>query len=264
MTKSEHVYKLYHPNVIEYEHGYLEKQECEVKGCRGIFKTQFIYKGLDNVMEAVCYNLAQLLGVRCCKDFVMMHNNKLGSFSAYDDEYNVDTFFTVTKLTGLVEPSIDTLFGYILNINNRQLAIEVYKMLVFDYIMGQLDRHMENMAFIVDKGSYKLYPAFDNGLCCFTPTSIDLNAIEQLKNGFYENRIGSDEEILRALYRYRPAIWNSDLRQIIRYNNLSYNSINNIITQCDKYNQFRAARKNETIQFILRNAQKIHLMNIGK
>lgn len=76
--------------------------------------------------------------------------------------------------------------------------------------------------------------------------------------------MGFSEDILKALQKYRQAIFPNDLRKLIKYNKISYNILMNIIDKSDKYNQMGVKRREATAKFIMRQIKDIHSLNINK
>lgn len=171
-----------------------------------------------------------------------------------------------SKILNVIELHADTLLEKTIALCNGNIngfVKELYQFIIFDYIMGQMDRHLENLSVYQSIKGIKWYPLYDNGLCCFSHCS-STAVIEALNNGFYNSRMGSDTEILEAITKYRPIIWPGDLNELIKYKNLSKEKINEIIIKADKYKQIGKERRIATINFIYNQALKIHKVNGGE
>lgn len=215
-------------------------------------------------MEQVAYELSLLLGVRCCKASYRKTNGIYGSFSRFEvvDMNNVEPF---ESMTNRQEMHTEELLQYTINLTHdskNNFVINLYQYIIFDYILGQHDRHLENIA-IYRKNNNRIvwYPLYDNGLCCFSSYSND-TAIEYLDRGFYSSRMGFSEDILEAIQKYRQIIFPDDLRKLIKYNNINYSILMSIIDKSDKYNQMVLKRRESTARFIMRQISDIHNINI--
>ena len=91
---SEKLYKLYVIKNKEDYSGSIKKCECVINNERGLFKERFSTRSKDHIMEQVAYELATLLGVKCCKASCRKSNGIYGSFSRFEvvDLNNVRTF----------------------------------------------------------------------------------------------------------------------------------------------------------------------------
>ena len=69
--------------------------------------------------------------------------------------------------------------------------------------------------------------------------------------------MGTDEEILEAILKYKEIFSILDLNTIINLRNLNYNTLYNIIKHSDKYNQMSEKRIEATIEFILNQRNRL-------
>lgn len=261
----EKLYKLYIiKNKADYE-GSTAKYECVINNERGLFKERMSMQSKDNVMEQVAYEIAQLLNVSCCKASCRKSNGIIGSFSRYEvvDLNNVQTY---SKLIGKEELFADKLIERTIKLCNNNINTfvkQLYQYIIFDFIMGQHDRHLENLSVYKKKKEIVWYPLYDNGLCCFSTYANDAS-IDCLKRGFYSSRMGQSDDIIEAIIKYRKTIWDGDLNKLIHYKNLSKKKIYDIIDKADKYNQIGKERKTETANFIFKQAVIIDKINRGE
>ncbi|MBO5389211.1 MAG: HipA domain-containing protein [Lachnospiraceae bacterium] len=262
---SEKLYKMYIiKNKADYC-GSIQKYECVINDERGLFKERISTQSKDHIMEQVVYELALLLGVNCCKASCRKSNGVYGSFSRFEviDIYNIKPF---EDIMGVTELEADELLKKAIELNHNNInnfIIKLYQYIIFDYILGQQDRHLENISiYMGNKKNIKLYPLYDNGLCCFASYANDA-AIECLDRGFYSSRMGFSEDIYKAICLYRNIIFKDDLRKLIKYNLLNKNRILNIIDKADKYNQMNMKRREATANFIMRQTTDIHKLNLS-
>lgn len=271
----EKLYKLYQINHKTDYDGSTVKCECIIKKESGLFKERRNTQSKDHIMEQVAYELAQLLGVRCCKAVCrrtdMVKNPKIGiekvygAFSRFEvaDLENVIHYSKIMQTTDMMADELLQRTITLCNGNINDFVKELYQYIIFDYIMGQMDRHLENISVYKIKRKHIWYPLYDNGLCCFSAYANDA-AIQCLNNGFYNSRMGTDEDILEAIIYYRTVIWPGDLRQLIHYDRLSPEVIEKIILKADKYKQIGKERRQATVNFIYNQAIKIHKVNGGE
>jgi len=268
MNSTEKLYKLYNiKDKREYE-GSIEKCECSINGEYGLFKERMSMQSIDNVMEEVVYEIANLIGVNCSYARCRKHNNIIGSFSRYEIPFDYE-FEHLSTIVRMDELPVDELLNYAINLSKKSkynIVSELYKYIILDYIVGQRDRHLSNLAVIYKKVNnkiidFKLYNLYDNGLCCFASDSSD-NRIKSLGNKFYSSRIGSNEDIINNIYLYRDTIYTNDLRYLVQYEKLNASNLDYYITKADKYKQITKSCKHAIIEFILRNCNDIHNVNI--
>lgn len=265
IDRLEKLYKLYIIKDNLDNGGTSIKYECVINKERGIFKQRRAPHSKDHIMEQVAYELALLLGVNCCKASCRKSNDVYGAFSRYET-VNMNNVITYSNIMKAEELDAETLLERTINIchgNINAFVKELYQFIIFDYIMGQMDRHLENLSIYRDNRNTTWYPLYDNGLCCFSFYLND-SAIECLKMGHYSSRMGLDSDILEAIIKYRNIIWPGDLRQLIHYDRLSPEVIEKIILKADKYKQIGKERRQATVNFIYNQAIKIHKVNGGE
>ena len=217
-------------------------------------------------MEQVAYELSILLGVKCCKASCRKSKGLYGSFSRFEviDMNNVTSFESIANKQ---EMNTEEIIEYAMSLthNSRNnFVVNLYQYIIFDYILGQHDRHLENLSVYKQKNNRVVwYPLYDNGLCCFSSYSND-TAIECLDRGFYSSRMGFSEDILKTIKQYRNLIFPNDLKQLIKYNNINYDVVMKIIDKSDKYKQIGIKRREATANFIMRQIKDIHELNINR
>lgn len=152
----------------------------------GLFKFRKDTETTDHVSECIACNLAELLGIPCAKFEIGTYKEREGSISYnviehnemsliegiycislfyqnYDSEHLIDT---VTKDKYSLEMKKDVLAP--LNLFNDFLPI-----LVFDFLIGNTDRHQSNWALILEEKKLRLSPLYNNSssLCAYVKES---------------------------------------------------------------------------------------------
>lgn len=155
----------------------------------GVVKRTVSSKKYDNINETLCYELGCLLGVKVCKAQPVVYRQAddwLLSVFEYDYNKKNSHFRSAKQVFGtehFVErftiSNIEKMFG-------TAVVQDFQRMLLFDLITRQTDRHISNFAFY-DKG---FYPLYDNGRCLFWDET-DLTAInDDIFSSFVVNEHG--------------------------------------------------------------------------
>lgn len=254
----ENLYNMYEiKNRSDYE-GSIVKYECTINKERGLFKERISTQSKDHIMEQVCYELATMIGVNCCRASCRKSQGIYGSFSRYEVT-DINNIITFARIFNTIDLNADEFLYRCLGLTKSRInnfIIQVYKVIIFDFLTGQRDRHLENIGVYRRDNKISLYPLYDNGISCFSTESND-NAITFLNNGFYSSRMGTDEEILTVIMKYKRIFSILDLNTIINLRNLNYNTLYNIIKHSDKYNQMSERRIEATIEFILNQRNRL-------
>lgn len=194
----------------------------------GIAKQSLSSNKYDNINEVVCYELGNLLGIRVCEasseiykganDWVISlfeypYKNDMKSAGSI---FKIDTFtkeFSVSK--------IQSMFG-------KQAVEDFNRMIIFDTITRQTDRHINNFAFITNG----MYPLYDNGRCLFWDTA-ELNDISdwEIVNTFQTNEHGYG-------WQYIDSVLGANQCRRLINTNVKYSDIHNILIKY--YNSARA------------------------
>lgn len=114
----------------------------------------------DTESEVICYRLANLLGVSCCPATQIDQD---WSFSEYLYDFNKETFKHIRQ--DMPNYSGD-LFSDLIE-TYPDLTPDIYRMVLFDFITRQDDRHRSNIAVLYTDGERHLYPLYDNGRSLF-------------------------------------------------------------------------------------------------
>ncbi len=148
----------------------------------GLFKFKKDEGTTDHVSECLSYQLAQLLGIPCAKFELGLYGGREGSMS-----YNIVeqpsqiliegvNFITIAYPEYDTEHFIDEKTQHRYSIEMIKTAIEKFvpvdgclKMLIFDYLIGNSDRHQNNWAIIFEENERYWSPLYDNSssLCAY-------------------------------------------------------------------------------------------------
>ncbi len=219
---------------------------------RGIFKEKMHCGSKDNVMEAVVYRIAMILGVPCVRAIVIQHNGEIGSFSRYEIK-ELDKFIHLQEYFGVPEMHAEEFFKAILGIksnNVKNLFSMAYRYIMLDYLVGQQDRHMENLAFTKERGGLEFYPLYDNGISFCGHMSNSLYR-ESLRSGKFQSRMGASDEIYETLKGLRSRFKEVSINDIIRIGSINEEILNNIIIEEDRYNEIIAERRKDMIYSLM-------------
>ena len=151
-------------------------------GQTGLFKFKKDAGTTDHVSECIAYKIAQLLELPCAKFELGMYQGREGSMSyniiehtdqilvegiyfitLFYPEYNSEQFFDSDSQDKYsVEMVIKSIEPFV--------PIESFlKMLIFDYLIGNSDRHQNNWAILLEGDKRKWSPLYDNSssLCAY-------------------------------------------------------------------------------------------------
>lgn len=153
----------------------------EVKsGSKGLFKFKKAENTTDHISEQLAYQIAELLDIPCAKFEIGSYKGRMGSMSyemtgtsqlveginyistkypEFDPDHLVDK---VSKRVYSIEMIKEVLDGVI-------EFKEFLKVPVFDYLIGNSDRHQSNWGILISDGNKVLSPLYDNSssLCAY-------------------------------------------------------------------------------------------------
>jgi len=148
----------------------------------GLFKYKKDVGTKDHVSEKIASDLGKLLGIPCAEVTIGIYKNNEGSMSYLinkDNEDLIEGIWLINKYypnysaEEMYDASIDEYYSIkmlVKSIEKYGLLKDLLKMLVFDYLIGNSDRHQNNWA-IITKGDkvYEFSPLYDNSssLCCY-------------------------------------------------------------------------------------------------
>ncbi len=137
---------------------------------KGIFKYEMYDKSCSEACsEKLSYEIAKVLGYDCAHiELALDENDTLGIlnylFVDIHEEEHIDAIAYIKK-----NDEIRSQFYTLENIKkcldmlNTNLFYQFLKIMVFDALVGEQDRHEENWGIIRKDGEYKLSPLYDNG-----------------------------------------------------------------------------------------------------
>lgn len=148
----------------------------------GLFKFKKDIFTTDHISECIAYKMAMALGIPCAVFELGMYHNREGSMS-----YNIVTTDNQVLIEGInyiniFYPSYDAEKFFDIDTGDLYSVEMVQKvtqnvfdfsdflhMLMFDFLIGNSDRHQSNWAVLYDNGQYSFSPLYDNGssLCAF-------------------------------------------------------------------------------------------------
>lgn len=186
---------------------------------KGIAKQSISSNKYDNINEVVCYELGKLFGVNVCEasletykganDWVVsvIDEEKEGSLRSAADVFSTSKFMDRFSIN-----SIQKLYG-------KSVVDDFNRMVIFDTLVRQTDRHINNFAFC----NNGMYPLYDNGRCLFWDTAIleDISDWD-IVNTFQTNEHGYGWQYLDGVLGFR------ECSRLIR-SNVSYQDIHTIV-----------------------------------
>jgi len=151
-------------------------------GQTGLFKFKKDEGTTDHISECIAYDLSRLLDIPCAKFELGTYNGREGSISyniiQSNDENLIEGIYFISSLYPGYdsEKFIDTKTQNKYSIEMILKSIkgivpidDFMKMLIFDYLIGNSDRHQSNWAMISYNGNMKWSPLYDNSssLCAY-------------------------------------------------------------------------------------------------
>lgn len=150
----------------------------------GLFKFKKDVDTKDHISEKLASELAALLGLPSAHVEIGIYKGREGSMSFLINRDNEDLIegiwlinelypnYSAEKMYDDVKEEYYSLEMIINSIEKYGLLPDLLKMLIFDYLIGNSDRHQNNWA-IISKGErkYDFSPLYDNSssLCCYVP-----------------------------------------------------------------------------------------------
>lgn len=131
------------------------------RGAYGIVKQRISPLSADVESEVAASLLAEAMGVPCCRAWRFDGD---AVFSAFEYDFTCEYLVHMRRLFDgpRGENELDNLLAV-----RPQYADDFYRMIAFDFVMRQDDRHLSNLAVLVTEGGESFYPLYDNGRSLF-------------------------------------------------------------------------------------------------
>lgn len=131
------------------------------QGAYGIVKQRISPLSTDVESEVAASLLAEVLGMSCCRAWRFGDD---AVFSAFEYDFTCEYLVHMRRLFDgpRGENELENLLAV-----RPQYADDLYRMIAFDFITRQDDRHLSNIAVLVTEGGEVFYPLYDNGRSLF-------------------------------------------------------------------------------------------------
>lgn len=155
-----------------------EQYKCwiNISGVKHLIKINTNYR--ESSKEVTAYKLAKAFGISCveyreiqvkfvgsvrnaciCRSYLRNGENSISLWGSLGNRFTTKRGESAISLFEKVVKST----SYRLGINERSLADYIKIILTFDYIICNIDRHLNNISFIENNGIYRFAPIYDNG-----------------------------------------------------------------------------------------------------
>lgn len=257
----------------------------------GLFKFTKSKYTTEHLSEKIATEIAQLINIECMKVDIGIYDSRVGSLSHKineDDENLIEGIRLINKYypsynpNSLYDEEKGEYYSLEMILNSLQeydFKNEFFKILIFDFLIGNTDRHQNNWAVLQRDKDIQLCPLYDNSssLCCYIDElriesylGNDKVRFKSLVDTKSTSRIRINKDIkkepthLEVLEFLRNNYYNDviDIAKTISYN-INKNSIDNIL---DSYNGIMSEKRIALIKTFL--IEKVRLIsgqfNIGK
>lgn len=148
----------------------------------GLFKYKKDEYTTDHVSECLAYTMAKLIGIECAKFELGTYMGREGSMSYNIIQNNKEILVEGIAFVNSVYPAydpekfMDIESGDVYSIEMIEKALyktvlfdEFLQIPLFDYLIGNTDRHQSNWAILIDDKEVRLSPLYDNSssLCAY-------------------------------------------------------------------------------------------------
>lgn len=178
----------------------------------GLFKFKKGQDTKDHISEKVASDLAELLDIPCAKIEIGVYQGREGSISYLINQENefliegiglINAFYPNYNAAIMYDASLDEYYSLEMLVNSIQpygLLPDLLKMLIFDYLIGNSDRHQNNWGIInIGDQKYKFCPLYDNSssLCCYVPEQNVIGYLGNDQTRFYSLVVSKSQSIVR-------------------------------------------------------------------
>lgn len=138
------------------------------QGAYGIVKQRISPLSTDVESEVAASLLAEMLGMPCCRAWRFGDD---AVFSAFEYDFTCEYLVHMRRLFDgpRGENELENLLAV-----RPQYADDLYRMIAFDFITRQDDRHLSNIAVLVTEGGEVFYPLYDNGRSLFYEDTVSV------------------------------------------------------------------------------------------
>jgi len=238
----------------------------------GLFKFNKSEYTTEHLSEKIASELAQKINFECTKVDLGIYNSRIGSFN-YKINQNDEILVEGIQLINKYYPNYDTDILYdseeeeyyslemiLKSLEQYSFQRDFFKITIFDFLIGNTDRHQNNWAIIQDGSSSRLCPLYDNGssLCCYIQESKidsylgnDKVRFESLIDSKSTSRIRLDNKIKKEprqleVLEYLRINYYEDIVEFIRdiIYNITQDSISRIL---EEYTEDIVSKKRKTL-----------------
>lgn len=146
---------------VDTPEGYNVKRYGAHNGNYGIFKQRINPLTTDVESEVAVYLLAQKLGIPCCPAIQV---GKDTVFSTFLYDFSAEYIVHFRRLFDGARGENE--YQNLLDVR-PEFANDIAKMILLDFITRQDDRHLSNIALLINKKGESFYPLYDNGRSLF-------------------------------------------------------------------------------------------------
>ncbi len=178
----------------------------------GLFKFPKSDETFEHFSEKISCELARIIGVESAKIDLGTYEGTLGSISYLINDKSKESLIEGVTLISKYRKNYDTFKLMDLDLNEYYSfemileSIEPYglknnffKVIVFDYIIGNSDRHHSNWGILESNNEIRFCPIYDNGssLCCYVKESDIKSKIND--NQWFNSIVGSKSKSIIRL-----------------------------------------------------------------
>lgn len=148
----------------------------------GLFKFPKTDNTYEHFSEKLASELANKIGLNSAKIDIGIYENRIGSISYLINDpkyeelregiwliYKNRPFYKRENLQDIESGDYYCLEMILEALNGYNLNKSFFEIMIFDYIIGNTDRHESNWAVLLSQQGVRLCPIYDNGssLCCY-------------------------------------------------------------------------------------------------